>query len=55
MAARSDTVGTRQFVSPALKNVMQRRTAEIGGLLLGLFGLAILVALVFYDRARSIH
>ncbi len=32
-----------------MKTLMTRRSAELGGLLLGLFGLAILVALVSYD------
>ena len=39
----------RQFVSPALKSLMQRRTAELAGIVLGLLGLAMLVALVCYD------
>jgi S-DNA-T family DNA segregation ATPase FtsK/SpoIIIE len=39
----------RKFASPAVKALMSQRSAEFGGLLLGLFGLAILVALATYD------
>ena len=49
MAARSSTTETRKFASPAVKALMSQRSAELGGLLLGLLGLAILVALVTYD------
>jgi S-DNA-T family DNA segregation ATPase FtsK/SpoIIIE len=49
MAARPSTAETRKFCSPALKALMTQRSAEFGGLLLGLFGLAILVALATYD------
>jgi DNA segregation ATPase FtsK/SpoIIIE, S-DNA-T family len=49
MAARSSTMDSRKFASPALKALMSQRSAEFGGLLLGLFGLAILVALATYD------
>ena len=49
MAARSSTMETRKFASPALKALMSQRSAEFGGLLLGLLGLAILVALATYD------
>src|ERR1700712_3344625 len=49
MAARPSTIETRKFASPALKALMTQRSAEFGGLLLGFFGLAILVALATYD------
>jgi DNA segregation ATPase FtsK/SpoIIIE, S-DNA-T family len=49
MAARSSTMEPRKFASPAVKALMSQRSAEFGGLLLGLFGLAILVALATYD------
>jgi S-DNA-T family DNA segregation ATPase FtsK/SpoIIIE len=40
---------TRKFASPAVRALMSQRSAEFGGLLLGLLGLAILVALATYD------
>jgi S-DNA-T family DNA segregation ATPase FtsK/SpoIIIE len=49
MAARSSTMETRKFASPAVRALMSQRSAEFGGLLLGLLGLAILVALATYD------
>ena len=49
MAVRSPTMEPRRFASPAMKQVMSQRAAEFGGLLLGLFGLAVLVALATYD------
>ena len=49
MAARPSTIETRKFASPAIKALMSQRSAEFGGLLLGLLGLAILVALATYD------
>ncbi len=49
MAARSTTMEPRRFASPALKQLMSQRAAEFGGLLLGLVGLAVLVALATYD------
>jgi S-DNA-T family DNA segregation ATPase FtsK/SpoIIIE len=49
MAGRSSTLEARKFASPAVKALMSQRSAEFGGLLLGLFGLAILVALATYD------
>jgi DNA segregation ATPase FtsK/SpoIIIE, S-DNA-T family len=39
----------RKFASPAVRALMSQRSAEFGGLLLGLLGLAILVALATYD------
>jgi DNA segregation ATPase FtsK/SpoIIIE, S-DNA-T family len=49
MAARSSTLEPRKFASPAVRALMSQRSAEFGGLLLGLLGLAILVALGTYD------
>ena len=49
MAARSATLEARRFASPALKSLMHRRSAELGGIVLGLCGLAVLVALACYD------
>ena len=49
MATRSPTMESRKFASPAVKALMRQRSAEFGGLLLGLLGLAFLVALVTYD------
>ena len=49
MAVRSRTVETRRLASPAIQALMHRRSAELGGLLLGLLGLALLVALASYD------
>jgi S-DNA-T family DNA segregation ATPase FtsK/SpoIIIE len=40
---------SRKFASPAVRALMSQRSAEFGGLLLGLLGLAILVALASYD------
>ena len=42
-------VEPRRFASPAVRALMSQRSAEFGGLLLGLLGLAILVALATYD------
>jgi len=39
----------RKFASPAVRALMSQRSSEFGGLVLGLFGLAILVALATYD------
>ena len=39
----------RRLASPALRSLMHRRLAELGGLALGLAGLAVLVALASYD------
>jgi S-DNA-T family DNA segregation ATPase FtsK/SpoIIIE len=49
MAARSSTMEPRKFASPAVRALMSQRSSEFGGLLLGLLGLAILVALATYD------
>ncbi len=49
MAGRSPHAQTRRIASPAMKTLMSRRSAEFGGLLLGLFGLVVLVALATYD------
>jgi len=48
MAVRS-SVETRRIASPALRALMTRRTAELAALLLGILGLALLVALASYD------
>jgi S-DNA-T family DNA segregation ATPase FtsK/SpoIIIE len=49
MALRAPSPDARRFASPALKALMTQRSAEFGGLLLGLAGLAVLVALATYD------
>ncbi|MDQ1081335.1 DNA translocase FtsK [Pseudoroseomonas cervicalis] len=41
--------GARRFASPAMKAALARRGAELAGLVLGLVGLALLVALVSYN------
>jgi S-DNA-T family DNA segregation ATPase FtsK/SpoIIIE len=43
------SAGARRLVSPDVKALMSRRSAELIGLALGLLGLAILVALACYD------
>jgi len=48
MAVRT-SVETRRIASPALRALMSRRTAELTALLLGILGLALLVALASYD------
>jgi S-DNA-T family DNA segregation ATPase FtsK/SpoIIIE len=47
--ATARSAGARRLVSPDVKALMNRRSAELGGLALGLVGLALLVALVCYD------
>jgi DNA segregation ATPase FtsK/SpoIIIE, S-DNA-T family len=47
--ATARSMGQRRLVSPAVKALMGRRSAELGGLALGLLGLALLVALACYD------
>jgi DNA segregation ATPase FtsK/SpoIIIE, S-DNA-T family len=49
MAGRPPNGQARRIASPAMKTLMTRRTAEFGGLLLGMLGLVILVALATYD------
>jgi DNA segregation ATPase FtsK/SpoIIIE, S-DNA-T family len=49
MAVRSSTMPPRRFVSPALKALMSQRSAEFGGLILGMIGLAMLLALATYN------
>ncbi len=49
MAVRSSTMPPRRFASPALKALMTQRSAEFCGLILGLLGLAVLLALATYD------
>jgi S-DNA-T family DNA segregation ATPase FtsK/SpoIIIE len=41
--------GDRRFASPAIRALMGRRMGEIGGLALGLLGIALLIALATYD------
>jgi DNA segregation ATPase FtsK/SpoIIIE, S-DNA-T family len=47
--ATARSAGERRLVSPDVKALMNRRSAELGGLALGLLGLALLVALACYD------
>jgi S-DNA-T family DNA segregation ATPase FtsK/SpoIIIE len=47
--ATAGSAGSRRLVSPDVKALMRRRSAELIGLALGLFGLAMLVALACYD------
>ena len=47
--ATARTVETRRLASPTIRALIQQRSAELLGLLLGLFGLALLVALACYD------
>jgi DNA segregation ATPase FtsK/SpoIIIE, S-DNA-T family len=49
MAVRSTIAPARAIASPAMKALMHRRTAELGAIVLGLLGLALLVALASYD------
>jgi S-DNA-T family DNA segregation ATPase FtsK/SpoIIIE len=49
MASRSTAAQARAIASPAVKALMSRRTAELIALVLGLVGLALLVALASYD------
>jgi DNA segregation ATPase FtsK/SpoIIIE, S-DNA-T family len=47
--ATARSAGDRRLVSPDVKALMNRRSAELAGLALGLLGLAVLVALACYD------
>ena len=49
MATRSPKMEARRFASPAVKALIGQRSAEFGGLFLGLAGLAVLIALASYD------
>jgi len=49
MASRSASMGSRHFASPALRSLMQRRTAEMVALGLSAAGLAVMLALVTYN------
>ena len=52
MAAAARTAAApRRIVSPAIRSLMQRRTAELSGLALGCAGLALLIALGSYNPA----
>ncbi len=50
-AARSTALAERRLASPALRSLMRRRAGELGGLALGLGGLALLVSLASYNPA----
>ena len=39
----------RRLASPVLRNLLRRRCAELGALLLALLGVAVLLALLTYD------
>jgi DNA segregation ATPase FtsK/SpoIIIE, S-DNA-T family len=43
------SAGTRRLASPTIRALVQQRAAELTGLVLGLLGLALLVALACYD------
>ncbi len=45
----SAAASARQLVSPAIRTLVSRRLAELGGLVLGLGGVALLVALACYN------
>jgi S-DNA-T family DNA segregation ATPase FtsK/SpoIIIE len=47
-AAQQKAAG-RRFAPPAIRSLMSRRAGELGGLALGLLGIALLVALATYD------
>ncbi|HTI82175.1 MAG TPA: DNA translocase FtsK 4TM domain-containing protein [Acetobacteraceae bacterium] len=47
--ATARTVEMRRLASPTIRALINQRSAELIGLLLGLFGLALLVALACYD------
>ena len=49
MATRSPSLEARRIASPALKALIGHRSAELGGIVLAIAGLAVLVALVTYD------
>ena len=50
-AVRSTAAASSGLASPALRTLLGRRMGELGGLALGLSGLALLVALASYDPA----
>src|ERR1700748_3581060 len=47
--ASARTAETRRLASPTIRALIQQRSAELTGLVLGLLGLALLVALACYD------
>ena len=47
--ATARIVETRRLASPTIRALINQRSAELLGLLLGLLGLALLVALAWYD------
>ncbi len=48
---RSNTAATRRLASPAVRSLMRQRVGEFAGIVLGLLGLALLVALVSHNPA----
>jgi S-DNA-T family DNA segregation ATPase FtsK/SpoIIIE len=48
---RSNNASTRRLASPAVRSLMRQRTGEFTGIVLGLVGLALLVALVSHNPA----
>ena len=48
---RSNTAAARRLASPAVRSLMRQRLGEFAGILLGLLGLALLVALASHDPA----
>ena len=49
MATRSPNMEARSFAPPALKALIGHRSAEFGGILLAMMGLALLIALATYN------
>ncbi|MBV8399602.1 MAG: DNA translocase FtsK 4TM domain-containing protein, partial [Acetobacteraceae bacterium] len=49
VVARTGSLEPRRLASPALRSLMRRRIAELGGLGFGLAGLTLLLALASYD------
>jgi len=46
---RSTTAESHHFLSPALRAILRQRVGDLGGFVLGLIGLAVLLALLTYD------
>ena len=51
VVVRSNTAASRKLASPAVRSLMRQRTGEFAGIVLGLLGLALLVALVSHNPA----
>jgi S-DNA-T family DNA segregation ATPase FtsK/SpoIIIE len=51
VVVRSNTAASRRLASPAVRSLMRQRTGEFTGIVLGLVGLALLVALVSHNPA----